>query len=157
MTTQISGTTGVSRVQDGAVVQADLAANVVGNGPVFSLYQTSAQSLSASWTKLLMNAEEFDTSNAAATGRFTAPATGYYQINAELTVTAQNTISISAYKNGVQTKLGDYVNATSVGVACVLFLSAGDYVEIYGYSTGTPSVSAFQNATYFQGFLASAA
>ena len=33
MTTQISGTTGVSKVQDGVVVQADLVANVVGNGP----------------------------------------------------------------------------------------------------------------------------
>ena len=32
MTTQVSGTTGVSRVQDGAVTQADLAANVAGNG-----------------------------------------------------------------------------------------------------------------------------
>ena len=139
------------------IQQADLAANVVGNGPAFSLYQTSAQSLSAAWTKLLMNAEEFDTSSAAVTGRFTAPVAGYYQINAELAVTEQNTIGIAVYKNDAHTKVGGFANAFSVGVSCVLFLRAGDYVEIYGFSTGTPSVSASQNDTHFQGFLARAA
>lgn len=35
MPTQISGTTGVDKHQDGSVTQADLAANVAGNGPAF--------------------------------------------------------------------------------------------------------------------------
>lgn len=47
MTTQIDGSTGVSKVQGGVVVQADLAANVAGNGPAFSVSSSVIQAIAS--------------------------------------------------------------------------------------------------------------
>jgi len=51
MTVTVNGTTGVSLVQDGVVVQADLAANVAGNGPVFNVI-ASTGAIPASRTRI---------------------------------------------------------------------------------------------------------
>jgi len=45
MATKITGTEGVDLIKDGTVKQADLAANVVGNGPAFRAYAGTAQSV----------------------------------------------------------------------------------------------------------------
>ena len=90
MTTTISGDTGIDKVKDGSITQADLAANVAGAGPAFSVYQSVAQSVpNNAPTKLQFDVKERDTANAFsagvktsntdATNRFTAPVAGYFQ------------------------------------------------------------------------------
>ena len=67
---------------DGKVQQAALAANVAGNGPAFSAYQSTLQSFSSNTvTKVLFQTEEYDTNSNFASSRFTPTVAGYYQLS----------------------------------------------------------------------------
>ena len=67
----------------GSVTQSKLASGVAGNGPAFSAYQSSAQTLSSNTaTKLTFTTEEFDTNNNFASSTFTPTVAGYYLVTA---------------------------------------------------------------------------
>tara|TARA_R110002126_G_scaffold29434_2_gene97316 strand:- start:297 stop:836 length:540 start_codon:yes stop_codon:yes gene_type:complete len=134
-----------------------------GQGPAFSAYQSSGQTLgTATYTKILFQTEEWDTNSNFASSTFTPTVAGYYQINAVVRAPQNGELAVIIYKNGSNYKVGNNVNTTAVysmGVsALVYFNGSTDYAEIYVFSSvaSTPTVTG-ANYTYFQGFLARAA
>lgn len=164
MACTISGDTGVSAVQSGAVEQGDLAANVVGNGPCFSAYQSVAHSVTGSMSKIRFQSEEVDTANAfdsAINYRFQPQVAGYYHVIGRFQVSnSYTTISIQIWKNGSSFKQGSDIttNAAAGTISALVYLNgSSDYVELYGLSTTTQDTLIGPANTYFQGFLARAA
>jgi hypothetical protein len=113
-------------------------------GPAFSAYfNGSTQSISAStWTKVTMNAEDFDTnSNYDTTNyRFTPTVAGYYQITGimffNIGSASATGASVAIYKNGsIYKGAGTYslANGAMEGSISlpILFNGSTDYVEIY--------------------------
>ena len=162
MTVTIDGTTGVSAVQAGVVEQGDLAANVAGNGPAFSVYANAVQTVSVNtFTKIAFQVEDFDTASAfdnATNYRFTPQVAGYYQVNGLLwmngTVTTNQGI-LALYKNGSavarlidsnpSTALSTNSN-TGFGNSMLVYLNGStDYIELYGYYN--PGTATFSSVT----------
>jgi hypothetical protein len=126
-------------------------AGVPVNGPAFSAYQASAQSLSAgAYTKLVFGTEVFDTNGCfdnATNYRFTPTVAGYYVLSAGCYVNAAGTKLLRLYKNGTGLfELGRNASNTDTvlsGSATVYANGSTDYFEIYALST----VSAFAGAS----------
>ena len=146
----------------GTVTQASLSTNVAGNGPAFSAYQSSTQTLSAATsTKIQFNAENFDTANcfdSTTNYRFTPTVAGYYQINYQvgISTTACN-LEIKTVKNGVNTG-GFWVNTSAVtgtGSTLIYFNGSTDYLEIYAVISVSQTIEG--SSTLFSGFLARSA
>lgn len=129
---------------------------VSGNMPAFSAYASNNQSISSGvFTKVALNTKDFDTAScfdATTNYRFTPTVAGYYQINGVLrfSLTAGATDSIIAlYKNGSVYKRGQEINLTVSGInqivgSWIVYLNGStDYIELYGYVTGS--------STSFQG------
>ena len=122
-------------------------AGVPVNGPAFSAYQSSSQSVSnATFTKIQFQTEQFDTSSAfdnATNYRFTPLVAGYYQVT--LSIQTANIINIlgALYFNGssIATSVGVPItavtNPTIVITKLVYMNGSTDYIEIYGMGTGT--------------------
>jgi hypothetical protein len=128
---------------------------VSGNMPAFSAYRaTSAQVISlATWTKVSLNAETFDTNNnfdSTTNFRFTPTVAGYYQINGEISYSAVSGLTViyaaiykngSAYINNFSTAsygAGGQINLSSL----IYFNGSSDYIELYGY-VDTGNVASF--------------
>jgi len=140
----------------GNLVQAATAA------PAFSAYlNTSNQSLSlATWTKIQMGTEEFDTASCYDTTlyRFTPNVAGYYQINALLNFDWSGSqfsdAQVAIYKNGsaakrgVQSSYGGY----GMGAISVLIYMNGttDYLEVYAYIAGGSGPQIYGGSTSSQ-------
>ena len=165
--TIINGDTGIDKITDGSVVQADLASGVAGTGPAFSAYSDPTTSIpNVTFTKVEFQNEDFDTNNNFASSRFTPNVAGYYQINAKVIIVLNDGTQIitSIFKNGVRFKDGArFYNGATGGagsaVASLIYLNGStDYVEIYVYQdTGTSKdVQIGEAETYFNGFLARA-
>jgi len=148
--------------------------NVSGqNYPAFRVVKTSDQTTTDNLiTKITWDVEEYDTDNTFASNTFTVPSgqAGKYYIESSIFIEAvagdgelSRTVAY-IYKNGsieVSTFL-DFRNSPgrkiSTIISSVLDLSAGDYIEIYGFGDtvsggdvdirGTTSLT----ETYFQGF-----
>jgi hypothetical protein len=174
MTMTISGSGSVTGLTagglpDASVQQADLAANVAGNGPAFSAYQSVAQSLpNNSFGKLQLQTKEFDTAGAfdsTTNYRFQPTVAGYYHVVGALTVaiTTANFLSVAVYKNGASFKRGSQSKTSGAGtqvVSCLVFLNGStDYVELFGNqdSGAATNSQAGVDFTYFQGYLARSA
>ena len=165
MTTTINGTTGIDKVQDGSIVQSDLAANVVGNGPAFRAYKNAAQSITTTPSKLIYQVEEFDTNNAydPATSRFQPNVPGYYLISAAYqTVVTTAAPLIRLVKNGMDYAYSVFANISQatpiVTVNTLVYLNgAGDYVEIHASQGTTGDTTAGGTGCYFSGVLVRAA
>ena len=148
MPTVIDGDTGVSQVQNGVIVQADLASGVAGTGPAFNAYMNATQSLSlATLTKVAFNTERFDTNSCfdTSTYRFTPTVAGYYQINAFAYVDWSGSQFSSAelhiYKNGVSNTRASWAGVAFYGtmspiVDLVYMNGTTDYIEMYASITG---------------------
>ena len=152
--------------------QAGLGTNVVGNGPAFSAYlSSSTQSVTNStWTKVQLNAEQFDTNNnfdSTTNYRFTPTVAGYYQfslvVNCSYAGTTQKNNVISIYKNGSSNKQS-YIqtDGTSIygspSLSVIISMNGStDYVEAYGYINGGTSPIFVGDTgalnTYFSGAL----
>jgi len=148
--------------------------NVSGqNYPAFRVVKTIDQTTTDNLiTKITWDVEEYDTDNTFASNKFTVPSgqAGKYYIESSIFIEAvagdgelSRTVAY-IYKNGtneVSTFL-DFRNnpgrKISTIVSSVLDLSAGDYIEIYGFGDtvsggdadirGTTAIT----ETYFQGF-----
>ena len=137
-------------------------------GPAFSAYQSSAQSVSgATWTKVQFQAEEFDTAScfdSTTNYRFTPNVAGYYQVNANAYIASTNTGgSIAIYKNGSVFKkgLGSASSATVFQgwvVSSLIYLNGStDYIEVYLYITTGQNLANSLSETYFQASMVRAA
>jgi hypothetical protein len=159
--------------------QAGLASNVAGNGPAFSAYSSSTQSVSSGVnTKVNIDTEEFDTANcfSTANNRFTPTVAGYYQFNFQLSVRSSTNLTRFAcyvYKNGVgagPSKNGGDICFNTAGNNGFKIAGSGliyangttDFFEMYGYVETIAGTNVFNGGTggvdsYFQAFLARAA
>lgn len=137
------------------------------NGPAFSAYQSSGQSITANTsTKLTFTTEEFDTASCydTANSRFTPNVAGYYQINAaiEASAFASSYFVIQVKKNGSSYRLGSNyptnAGAGPVAIATTLVYMNGstDYLEIFAQASANFSTVTGTGAN-FQAFLARAA
>ena len=139
---------------------------VATNAPTFSAYVGSAQTINTSvFTKMQCNTEEFDTASCydpSTNYRFTPNVAGYYQVNGNVSYTAQVTApQLAIYKNGSQAKIGN--NPATGNWSCVSALiylnGTTDYIELYcAHVTGTTqTLLAASQYNYFQASLARAA
>jgi hypothetical protein len=168
MTINGSGTiTGLSAggLPDATIQQADLATNVASNGPAFSAYQSSSQTLTGGGaTKIQCQTEEFDTNSNydnTTNYRFTPTVAGYYQITGCWTAASVGAnLSIAIYKNGSDFKRGTNIQASAavVQVTALIYLNGStDYAELYCASSANQAGNTGANFTYFQGVLIRAA
>jgi hypothetical protein len=132
----------------------------VENTPAFEAYQSDIQTGvgDASWTKLTMNTEAFDTDSMydnSSNYRFTPTTAGKYfvYVNAGMfseTSNKMNVANVAIYKNGSIYKISNLtfnsgsdvaneVNATVCAV--VTFNGSSDYVEAYARSNVTSGTS----------------
>jgi hypothetical protein len=146
-------TTQTTAFTTGSVTQTSLAANVTGNGPAFSAYQSSAQTIGAGvFTKLTINLKEFDTNSNydnVTNYRFTPTVAGYYQVSAQVYFTLSTSTNIvSIYKNGVDFKRGAGSNAGygSLASSIIYFNGTTDYIEVYAYANSGASVQTGSSA-----------
>lgn len=151
-----------SGIQDAAITQAKLGANVGGNGPAFSAYQSVAQTLpSGSYAKIQLQTEEFDTNNNfdnATNYRFTPTVAGWYQITGAFGVSSYSNGTAAIYKNGSSYKIGTNSSASLYTVTGLVYLNGStDYVELFGYVTTGQNTTATAYANYLQGVLVRAA
>jgi hypothetical protein len=181
MTTIISGTTGVNKITDGTIVNADvnasaaIAGSKLAGGPAFSARASATQSIADNTaTKLAFNTEIFDTDSdfdSATNYRFTPTVAGYYQINAHVQSGGSSTTEVwfcNIHLNGThvlagsngQTKFAT-VGACSNVAGLVYMNGSSDYVEAYVYQRsggGALSTQAGSQATSnFSGSLVRAA
>lgn len=132
------------------------------NGPAFSAYLNSHQSITTSTaTKILFDTKVFDTNSNFASSRFTPTVAGYYQVNAALIAIATGT-SITVcqciiYKNGSFYIYGTdprgltLSSTTSVASSLIYMNGSTDYLEVYAYITATaPIVYSGSASTTFQ-------
>lgn len=136
------------------------------DGPAFSAYQSSAQTLATTtYTKLQFQTEEFDTNNCfdnVTNYRFTPNVAGYYQFIAGFEVGAATVGCIlKFYKNGSAIKNAGNSNPSSLtsiyGSSLIYLNGSTDYVEAYGWVAVGQALAASAASTYFQGFLARSA
>ena len=139
-------------------------------GPAFSATRASStQAVTASsWAKVQLNSEVFDTAScfdSTTDHRFTPNAPGYYQISfsVEFTASSGMTGCMSAiYKNGTIAISGNYSTAggSTMGITsgCGLIYMNGstDYVELFGFVTGSNTAVNATKGTHLSGFLARA-
>ena len=146
-----------AKIAAGAVVQADLASNVAGTGPAFSAYQSVQQTgiASATFTKVNLQTEEFDTNNNFASSTFTPTVAGYYQVNACVWGSGTfNSAFISLYKNGSRYKESSFapvpnpVGEVGAYVSSIIYLNGStDYVELYVWASLSTGTFALQSST----------
>jgi hypothetical protein len=149
-------------------VLSTATAGVPVNGPAFSAYLSTNQSLSAATnTKVTFQTEEFDTASCydnATNYRFTPTVEGYYQVNSLVSMggaSARN-VAVMIYKNGSQTsgKFGAGWNTggssdQNLPVSALIYLNGStDYVEIYAYSSGATTISNGGSGVYYTYFQA---
>jgi hypothetical protein len=158
-------TTGSSAV----VSQAMLASGVAGNGPAFSAYLGSNQTLSNGVnTKLNINVETFDTNSLYDTSlyRFTPNVAGYYFVTGRASIPSSTYTMVMIYKNsgvvksGVQGELQN--SPYGITVSGLVYLNGStDFIELYAvqYAPGGGSATANSGeaSCFFDAFMARAA
>jgi hypothetical protein len=124
---------------------------VMVNGPAFSAVASGEQTVSFStFTKVDITSETFDTNSNydAANSRFTPTVAGYYQVNGAVSCNGSTTLTramVLLYKNGSEYSRGTNILAsltitspTSVTFSEVVYMNGStDYIELYGFITGT--------------------
>jgi hypothetical protein len=158
-----SGGVGSAQLAAGAVAQSNFGTNVAGNGPAFSAWQSTLQTIPSNTpTKLTFTTEEFDTNSNYASSTFTPTVAGYYQINACCNVaTSPSAVQLRIYKNGSFYKAGGnssgatlYQNSVSSLVYCN---GTTDYIEIYVIFTVGQNTENASGSTWFNGAMVRAA
>ena len=149
-----------AKIADANVTQAKLASNVVGNGPAFRAFASTATSLSNNvTTKVDLLSENFDTNSNFASSRFTPTVAGYYQINCTVySSAAPQYLQVEIYKNGskhsgaVHTNVQTFASNVSDLVYCN---GTTDYIEMYAIqqSGGTVNLTTGTEFTYMSGCL----
>jgi hypothetical protein len=150
--------------------QAGLGTNVVGNGPSFSAYQSTAPDLVAGvLTLTVFQTEEWDTggcfNNTASTVTlngisvpqysFAPNVAGYYQVSASSTVASSNVYMIMhLYKNGSLYKRYTNSNPAVIsglqGSILAYLNGTSDYIQIYVQQGGNQKLTNTSDSTYFQ-------
>jgi hypothetical protein len=158
-----AGAVNSTYLTDGAVTQAKLGTGVAGNGPAFSAYQSSAQTLSTNTsTKITYDVEEFDTNSNFASSRFTPTVAGYYNFSAAIQMGVQASIIVlTFFKNGSAAKVVGQTSTATLslinGSALIYCNGTTDYVEVYATLGTGQALYATSSTVYFQGVMVRAA
>lgn len=150
---------------------------VAQNPYMFRVYLAASQTgvADAVTTKVAWDTKTFDTGNnfdVTTNRRFTAPVSGFYQINATLSILSPGNTMVASlaylYKNGANIQefgntypnvgVGNQVNVDH-NLSTLIQLVAGDYLEIFGYGDVTTSTVTFNGGaaiSSFSGYLVSA-
>jgi hypothetical protein len=128
------------------------------NGPAFSAYNNTGQSVSTNTaTKLNFNTEEWDTNNNFASSRFTPTVAGYYIFTSNIGFQASNTLgTLALYKNGAASRYLTYPQAAfgAFSGSCMDYANGTtDYFELYIYIANGQNVGGNSSSGYFQGCL----
>jgi hypothetical protein len=123
---------------DANITQAKLAANVVGNGPIFLAFKTDTQSIPDNvYTQITgINVESFDANGdySTSTSTFTASVAGYYLLMAAITSNTASTANFHAFIfiDGAGAIAGEQVNATTIRaiVSGIRYLAIGAVVTL---------------------------
>jgi hypothetical protein len=136
-------------------------------GPAFGAFaSTATNTATATFTKVVLVSEEFDTNSCFDTGlsRFTPNVAGYYQFNGAIFGGAYVNQLVAIFKNGFEFRRGVWssvINGPSESTVASLVYMNGttDYVEMFWYQQSgvTVNLGTGQAYTYFNGFLARAA
>ena len=162
----VAGAVGTTQLASGSVTQSILGTNVAGNGPAFSYYPSSGQSITnATYTKVLFQTKEWDTNNNFTSSTFTPTVAGYYNFNSTVERTSAaftGECVLVFYKNGSAARYVYDLNVTSYcmsGSTNLYMNGTTDYVEVYMYqgTGGAITLNASSNSTNFSGFLARSA
>lgn len=142
------------------VTPAMLSSAVSTNGPSFSAYQSSSQTLTSNtWTKIQFQTEEWDTAScfdSTTNYRFTPNVAGYYSVTGKIQPNSTYSAGgVAVYKNGALYKYGNYnLNATTYSPAsmtCLVYLNGStDYVEFWGLLVSGQALVTTADMTYFQ-------
>ena len=157
--------------ETGTVVTTGSSVRTQKGVPAFSAYLTANQSVTNAATKVALNAELFDTTNAfdsTTNYRFQPTVAGYYQISGCVYCTGTSGFSSQYYtifyKNGAAitpASMGLAVNSTNgpmIPVSAVVYLNGStDYVELFGWAPNGAGVVFAASNTYFTGILIAAA
>lgn len=115
---------------------------------------------SIGWQKITFDTTTFDINSEfnVGTSRFTATKTGYYEINAgihTLNKTDVEYYGIAVYKNNAEYQetssqhYGDKIISRTIN--CVVYLIAGDYIEIFFHCGLAPTrIDSYSGKTYFE-------
>ena len=161
----------VSTGDTASVTQTMLAANVAGNGPSFSAYNSSNVSIpNVTNVKLACNTENFDTNNnydSSTNYRFQPTVAGYYFLSVISTISgaasAGSVHGSSFVKNGSPYGPPAYSPMTSSNYtvssnSVIMYLNGStDYVEANFWHNGGGTFIGVAGACIFQGYLARAA
>ena len=139
------------KIADSNVTQPKLGANVAGNGPAFRAYASTVTNIQRTvFTKITLDAENFDTNSNFNVSRFTPTTAGYYQINATLSIITTSAVvgffaiiskngSSYAYGSGYGT-IGNPARRSTV--SDIVYLNGStDYIELFGYFVDRDSPS----------------
>lgn len=144
-----------SGIADGAVASEKLNATIA-----CKAYRSAAFSITSGGgsEKIPLDAESFDLGSDWDTtnGRFVAPVTGYYQVNASVRATSVNANGVlvtEVYVNGasvLNSSTPGTVNlqTMSCSISDIVFVVAGQYIELYADCSTTESVVASADATF---------
>lgn len=136
------------------------------DGPAFSAYMINGSAnqtiTSATFTKIKIDTEEFDTANCFDTSlyRFTPNVAGYYQISGVMGTSGSTTLTramLLLYKNGASYKrFGDFYTASTgntFGSSTLVYMNGTtDYLELYAYISAITAVIDYgSSVTWFTG------
>ena len=136
-----------------------IGSNQAVNGPAFSAYATTNQSLSGlANTKVLFDTKEYDTNTNFSSSRFTPTVAGYYQLNAGVRPNNSNAEAAAfIYKNGSSYKSGQNVaislgTQNEVAISTLVYANGStDYFEVYVYLGSAGTSSGNSTSTWFNG------
>ena len=135
------------------IVQADLATGVAGNGPAFSAYLGTSQTVTIGVaTKIQFNTEVFDTASAfdsTTNYRFQPLVAGYYQVNGMVYGSASTTLqalycqinktgTLYQYSSIFQVPAGVGSSPLASAISTIIYLNGStDYIELFGTISGS--------------------
>lgn len=125
------------------------------SGPAFSAYAASDLTISSgTFTKVKLDTELFDTDNcfdSTTNYRFTPTKAGYYQLNGVIRYsgTLSSTLLCCIFKNGSEYARGlETTVLYQANCAELVYLNGStDYVELYGFMTGTGTLKFWSPTT----------
>jgi len=137
-------------------------AGSVGMGPAFFAHPASAQSVSqATFTKIALGTEVYDTDSKFASDKFTPTIAGYYQINASVTFAnatfTQAGAILQIRRNGsnyagFNSVVGGFESRHGINGSALVYLDSDDYVEMWIYNTSSAVTIAHDTGeTHFSG------
>lgn len=107
-------------------------------------------------TKVTLDVENYDPSNAFAASRFTAKVAGYYVVSATVcwvsgSVVANKAYSVYLYKNGAVAANAHFHSAFTYALSCpisdVIYLDIDDYLELYARQNSGVNTVGIYNTT----------